>query len=333
MERIIKDIDLTKKILQFWCQRFRHETNQIMKKIQVYSTIVLVLVYALTAPLLRPSFDLFWLLLTVVAILALLAKNYLDLFLVAFLGINMIAHTLLYPGLTDLRHIAQVTALTALNYLHITLLMGPLAKLSKRFAPYLKHRRHVGVSVFLLAFVHANFIIAQYYNFNIENMYGVTSNFFGTTALMILSVMALTSMNYFQHKMSLKSYNLIHTGFLLFYVFYVVMLNVLGLLRFETWQLVFVFAFIIFWLATAPWTLPRKLFLRVNGWKQLHYLVYIAYIAVVIHAWTGYFVVEEKPMQVFFWVWVVLVVCVHIYGWIVRFRNSRKLKQKLEGTA
>lgn len=291
------------------------------------------MVYAFTAPLFRPSLDLFWLMLTILAILALLARNYLDLFLVVFAGVMMFMHTLLYPGLSDFRHIAQVTALTALTYLHFTLLMGPLAKLSKRFAPYLKHRRHVGVSVFLLAFTHANFIIVNYYNFDLENVYGVSSNFFGTTALMILSVMALTSMNYFQYKMSLQAYNLLHSGSLAFYLIYIAVLSSLGFLYFQAWQLIFVIVFTIFWLATAPWTLPKRIFLRVNGWKQLHYLVYIAYVAVIIHAWTGYFVVEERPMQIFFWVWVALVAGVHIYGWIVRLKNARKLKRRLADSA
>lgn len=304
-----------------------------MRKIHVYSTITLVIVYALTAPLFRPSLDLFWLMLTILAILALLARNYPDLFLIVFAGIMMFIHTLLFPALSDFRHIAQVTALMALTYLHFTLLMGPLAKLSKKFAPYLKHRRHVGVCVFLLAFTHANFIIVNYYNFDLENVYQVSSNFFGITALMILSVMALTSMNYFQHKMSLRAYNLLHSGSLVFYILYVAMLSLLGLLHFQAWQLFFVAAFIIFWLATAPWTLPKRLFLRVNGWKQLHYLVYIAYIAVIIHAWTGYFVIEEKPMQVVFWTWIVIVICVHIYGWTVRLQKARKLKKQLAQSA
>lgn len=304
-----------------------------MRKIQVYITIISIILYALLAPVFRPSLDLFWLLLTLLAILALLARNYVDLLLVAFTGLNLFAHLQLYTALSDFRHIAQISAFTALTFLHLTLLMGPLAKLSKRFAPQLKHRRHVGVSVFLLAFVHANFIIVSYYNFDISNLYAVSSNYFGSTALMILGVMAFTSMNYFQHKMSLRAYSVLHTGFLIFYIVYTLGLLGQGLLRFETWQFLFILVFVIFWLATAPWSLPKRLFLRVNGWKQLHYLVYIAYIAVIIHAWTGYFVLEETPMQISFWIMVILVSVVHLYGWTLRFRKSQELKKRLAQTS
>ncbi len=304
-----------------------------MKKVQVYLTIFFLISYAVLAPMLRPTLDLFWLLLMILAILALLARNYVDLLLITLTALNMFSHMLLYPALSDSRHLAQTTAFTAFTLLNIALIMGPIAKLSKRFAPYLKHRRHVGVSVFLLAFIHANFIIKNYYNVEISDLYAVGSNFFGTSALMILGIMALTSMNYFQHKMSLKSYNFLHTGFLLFYLIYTFGLVMQGFISFEPRQAIFAVVFTLFALATAPWSFPQKIFLKVNGWKQLHYMIYVAYLAVIIHAWTGYFILENTVMQILFWIMITSVILTHLYGWLVRIKKSRELKQRLAQTS
>lgn len=294
------------------------------KKFQVYTTIVIMLLYAIVGPFFRPSIDFFWLIIGILAILAMITKNWVDLIMITFVGINMVAHMLMYPTLDDTRHIAQTTAFCALTLLHATLLIGPLTRINKRFSTLFRHRRHVGVAVFLLAFVHANLIIARYYEFNPENIYGVTANFFGSTALLILSVMAFTSTNYFQTKLSAKYYNLLHTGLLIIYSLYILILVSFGYLSLEIWHYIVIMGFIIFWIIVSPWGLPKKLFLRVNAWKQLHYLVYIAYIAVIIHSWTGYFVLAILPMQITYWLLIIIVFSVHFFGWILRF-SKRKL--------
>lgn len=303
-----------------------------MKNLYIYLAVGTALLYAVSAPVLESSLGLFWILLGFIGVIAILFKNYTDLILIAFVGLNMYSHTLLYPNLDDFRHIAQTSAFVALTFLHITLLMGPLAKFHQRFAKLLKHRRHVGVAAFLMAFIHANFIIAKYYNFEFVDIYGINANFFGTTALIILSAMALTSLNYFQYTVTVKTYSVLHTGLLVFYITYTTFLSLIGYLRLEIWQLLIFALFVIFWILLAPWSLPKKLFLRVNGWKQLHYLVYIAYIAVIIHAWTGYFSVEKLPMKVTFWVPVFCVFIIHAFGWIRKIRGLRKLKDSLKGT-
>ena len=56
----------------------------------------------------------------------------------------------------------------AILLLHIILCIGPLARLDRRFLPLLYNRRHLGVSMFLVAAVHGIFSIVQfqikYYN-------------------------------------------------------------------------------------------------------------------------------------------------------------------------
>lgn len=295
------------------------------KKIQVYTTITLCLFYALLAPILFPTLVVFWILLGALLLLSLLARNWVNMILLLLVAGNVLLHQLMYPNLDDTRHIVQATAFTAFTFLQITLVIGPLTRINKRFAPLFRHRRHVGVATFLLAFIHANFVIAKYYEFNPELIYSLSANYFGSTALIILSALAFTSTNYFQTKLPTKYYNLIHTGLLLFYIAYTLGLSALGILNLETFHYVIFTGFIIFWLLIAPWSLPAKLFLRVNAWKQLHYLVYLAYLSVIFHAWKGYFVLQPTSMQATFWITIIAVISVHTYGWLLRLkkRNAR----------
>ncbi|HRO65707.1 MAG TPA: hypothetical protein PKU78_05790, partial [Candidatus Dojkabacteria bacterium] len=98
-------------------------------------------------------------------------------------------------------------------------------------------------------------------------------------------------------------------------------LSALGVLNLETLHYVIFTGFVIFWVLIAPWSLPAKLFLRVNAWKQLHYLVYLAYLSVIFHAWKGYFVLQPTSMQTTFWVTIIAVVSVHTYGWLLRLKK------------
>jgi DMSO/TMAO reductase YedYZ heme-binding membrane subunit len=295
------------------------------KKIQVYSTIVISILYALLAPILFPTLGVLWILLGLILLLTLVAKNWVDLILVAIVAGNVLLHQIMFPNLDDTRHIVQATAFTAFTFLQITLVIGPLTRINNRFAPLFRHRRHVGVATFLLAFIHANFVIAKYYDFNPELIYLVTANYFGSTALIILSALAFTSTNYFQTKLPTKYYNLIHTGLLLFYISYTLGMSALGILNLESLHYVIFGGFVIFWILIAPWSLPTKLFLRVNAWKQLHYLVYLAYFSVIFHAWKGYFVLQPFPMQVTFWITIISVISIHSYGWFLRLKKRRTL--------
>lgn len=281
--------------------------------------------YALLAPIFRPEADILLLALWLIVLLSILTRNYVDLFIASFVVVNIVAHRLLYPDMIYYRHIAQTTALCAFTLLQISLCMGPLAKFSKRFARLLIHRRHIGVSVFLLALTHALFIISNYYEFDLKLLYGVGPNIFGSTALFILTALAGTSINYFKTKVKVEFYSLLHSGLLLFYILYVGILYFFGFINLLPWQILAIVVFVVIWLFFAPWTLPKRLFLRVNGWKQLHYLVYIAYASVIIHAWTGFFLYEKLPMQIVFWSGILSVISLHIVGWIRKLRMNRQV--------
>lgn len=65
--------------------------------------------------------------------------------------------------------ILRGTAVTALLLLHIILAIGPLARLDPRFLPILYNRRHLGVTMFLLALVHSVFATVQFNALGNEN--------------------------------------------------------------------------------------------------------------------------------------------------------------------
>src|SRR5215467_10444860 len=47
--------------------------------------------------------------------------------------------------------------------LHVVLCIGPLARLDRRFLPFLYNRRHLGVTTFLLGLAHGGFALFQFH--------------------------------------------------------------------------------------------------------------------------------------------------------------------------
>src|SRR5215510_8738870 len=80
-------------------------------------------------------------------------------YLGVFAGIGSLVHrnatveTLLIRGLGT----------AALLLLHIILCIGPLCRLDRRFLPLLYNRRHLGVTMFVLALAHGTFSLFQFH--------------------------------------------------------------------------------------------------------------------------------------------------------------------------
>jgi DMSO/TMAO reductase YedYZ heme-binding membrane subunit/nitrite reductase/ring-hydroxylating ferredoxin subunit len=94
-------------------------------------------------------------------------KRLYDLGLAAVLlsGLAVYAATtfLLRPATTPETFVIRFTSISALVLLHVILAIGPLARLDPRFLPLLYNRRHLGVTMFLLALVHGAFAIIQFH--------------------------------------------------------------------------------------------------------------------------------------------------------------------------
>jgi nitrite reductase/ring-hydroxylating ferredoxin subunit/DMSO/TMAO reductase YedYZ heme-binding membrane subunit len=141
----------------------------------------------------------------------------------AFFGVASIVHhgaNAISPEIVLIR--AAGTA--AIVMLHVTLSLGPLARLDRRFLPLLYNRRHLGVITFLLSLLHAGVGIGFYHGFgrigplrslltsNVQ--YGSISAFpfetLGLIGLLILFVMAATSHDFWLKNLSPRVWKTIH---------------------------------------------------------------------------------------------------------------------------
>jgi methionine sulfoxide reductase heme-binding subunit len=113
----------------------------------------------------------------------------------------------------------------AIVMLHIVLCIGPLARLDRRFAPFLYNRRHLGVCTFFVALAHAALAIAYYGGFGTRNpafavlagyrSFGSISGFpfevLGLMALLILFLMAATSHDFWLKNLTPRVWKNLHT--------------------------------------------------------------------------------------------------------------------------
>ena len=165
------------------------------------------------------------------------------LYLVIFSGLQF----WLNPEISPETLIIRATATLAFLLLHIILLIGPLARLDKRFLPVLYNRRHLGVTMFLIALIHGLFSIIQFHTLGNVNPivslftsnpdYNSWTHFpfqpLGFFALLILFLMAATSHDFWLKNLSPKVWKSLH---MMVYIAYgLVVLHVLmGILQQET---------------------------------------------------------------------------------------------------
>ena len=142
--------------------------------------------------------------------------------------------------------IIRATGTLALLLLHVILSIGPLSRIDKRFMVLLYNRRHLGVSMFLIALIHGTFSIAQFHSLGNVNPFVslFTSNIHYTSfinfpfqvlgffALMILMLMAATSHDFWLSTLSPRVWKSLH---MLVYVAYalVIMHVSLGVIQLE----------------------------------------------------------------------------------------------------
>jgi nitrite reductase/ring-hydroxylating ferredoxin subunit/DMSO/TMAO reductase YedYZ heme-binding membrane subunit len=134
----------------------------------------------------------------------------------------------------------------ALLLLHLVLVIGPLARLDRRFLPLLYNRRHLGVATFAVALGHASFAVVQFHALGdthplvsvlVANpSYGSAAQFpfeaLGLIAFLILFAMAATSHDFWLANLTAPVWKALH---MLVYVAYaLIVLHVaLGVLQAE----------------------------------------------------------------------------------------------------
>lgn len=127
-------------------------------------------------------------------------------------------------SLTPVQLAIRASGACAFTLLTLILMIGPLARLSRRFKPLLYNRRHLGVTCFLLALAHAGLVVLWYHGFSEVNplvsllisnpRYNAIQGFpfesLGLVALAILLVMAATSHDFWNANLGPITWKSIH---------------------------------------------------------------------------------------------------------------------------
>ncbi len=142
--------------------------------------------------------------------------------------------------------IIRATGTLAFLLLTFILCIGPLARLTDRFKPFLYNRRHLGVTTFLIALIHAALVIMWYHGFSETNplvsifisnpRYDSLSGFpfevLGFVALIIMFLMAATSHDFWNANLGPGLWKALHMGVYLAYGLLVVHIA-LGAIQFN----------------------------------------------------------------------------------------------------
>jgi methionine sulfoxide reductase heme-binding subunit len=129
-----------------------------------------------------------------------------------------------FPNVTEEILLMRAFGTAAFLLLHIILGIGPLCRLNPKFLPLLYNRRHAGVTMFLLALIHAVMVIATYHAGGDTNpllsifvsspltrsVAGVPFQPFGFFALVILFLMAATSHDFWLANLSAPVWKSLH---------------------------------------------------------------------------------------------------------------------------
>jgi nitrite reductase/ring-hydroxylating ferredoxin subunit/DMSO/TMAO reductase YedYZ heme-binding membrane subunit len=141
-------------------------------------------------------------------------------YLAIFVALGVAVHP--YATVETLLIRAMGTA--ALLLLHVILAIGPLCRLDRRFLPLLYNRRHLGVTMFVLALAHGMFSLVQFHAFGntsiLTSLFTSNTRFssvadfpfqaLGFFALLILFLMAATSHDFWLKNLSPAVWKRLH---------------------------------------------------------------------------------------------------------------------------
>lgn len=143
-------------------------------------------------------------------------------FVASFLAVE----ALLRPELTAETLLLRALGAAAFILLHVILAIGPLARLDRRALPLLYNRRHLGVTMFVLALSHGGLGLVQFHGGGaldplVSLLAGAPHDFtrtrfpfqiFGFGALLILFLMAATSHDFWLHNLTAPVWKALHMG-------------------------------------------------------------------------------------------------------------------------
>ncbi|MBI2476566.1 Rieske 2Fe-2S domain-containing protein [Candidatus Uhrbacteria bacterium] len=301
--------------------------NLLSERARIAATLILASAYVLLTPFSsRLSEFAFPILLSVIAFVALLAilrRQWVDVGIAVIVGAFFGIVVPMVPALDTFTPIFRTAGILGFVFLSAVLWIGPLVRFFHTLAPIYKHRRHVGVTAFFLAWMHGSFILHAYFGLSWDAAWTAPFTVFGLSALFILLLLAITSWDRVQKISSQSTWIVAHTLAFLFYLYILYdFWRVSGTLL-PQWQRVALAVFILFWIAANPALSPRW-FKKVGGWKQVHVLVYVAYASVVTHVATGPLITAPAWMRAGFWVMIAATIALHTAGLARAFILHRK---------
>jgi len=157
------------------------------------------------------------------------------LYLALFCGVSAALH----PEATAETLLIRGFGTAAFVLLHVILAIGPLCRLDPRWLPLLYNRRHLGVTMFLLALAHGGFSLFQFHALGVldplvslltsdgsfTRVATLPFQVFGAVALVILFLMAATSHDFWLANLSAPTWKALH---MLVYVAYALLLVHVG---------------------------------------------------------------------------------------------------------
>jgi nitrite reductase/ring-hydroxylating ferredoxin subunit/DMSO/TMAO reductase YedYZ heme-binding membrane subunit len=164
-------------------------------------------------------------------------------YLIIFIGLTAIFN----PAYTFETALIRSTSTLAVLLLHIILSIGPLSRINRKFLPLLYNRRHLGVTMFFVCFLHASFSLFQFHsqgnvnpfvslftsNTHFDSIADFPFQALGFFALIIFFLMAITSHDFWLHNLGPKAWKTLHMCVYLAY-FLVIMHVMLGAIQYET---------------------------------------------------------------------------------------------------
>ncbi len=164
-----------------------------------------------------------------------------------FLVLFFVLHLVLHPTATFETVFIRAFGWMAILLLHVILVIGPLARINRKFLIVLYNRRHLGVTMFVMGAIHGIFSIINFHSLSdtnpvrsvfISNLdYGSLATFpfqvLGFVGLTILALMATSSHDFWLKNLGPKVWKSLH---MMVYVAYCILILhvVLGGLQNET---------------------------------------------------------------------------------------------------
>ncbi|MDX1477718.1 MAG: ferric reductase-like transmembrane domain-containing protein [Saprospiraceae bacterium] len=177
-------------------------------------------------------------------------KRRYDLIMAALMALYVLVFVLVTirtnPSVTAETLIIRTSGSLAILMLHVILLIGPLSRIWPKLLPLLYNRRHLGVTMCMVALIHGVFAIFQFHALGdtqpivsvlVSNThFGDLTRFpfqpLGLLALLILFLMAATSHDFWLHNLSPYFWKSLH---MMVYVAYAALIGhvALGVLQYE----------------------------------------------------------------------------------------------------